>query len=799
MGNEISHRIALEEMDNISPYIELLDYLEIELRPENRGEDLSAWMKEYVQSTDNLPTLSEMDIYASIDGKIVAASYWENDAFFNPYVTEWYQKAIAAEGNTIYTDSYIDSRLQIPVVTIAKQISGTKDVIAIDLYFNDITIAEYTKTLPEGSNYFMCDKTGQILYSVLSESYSHNAVQDHVLNIFYQIKNSMLDSKISTIKGMDNEKRGVYYYEMENGWYSIVTIPYSTLLADYNKIWIPFFVILVPFFACIITYLILSFQDKKRLQIYDTTLAVLANSYYALYQIDLPTARYEMLKGSDFARSLIPPKGDYSLFLDVLTRILEPDTYAEFEQAFSIESMTHLAQNRVRDFGGDFKRWFNNESRWIHVQMLYDESFHSGKVVLCFRDVNDAKNNELARIELLQNSLNTLSHVAQSKARFFSNMSHDMRTPLNGIIGLSTLALQRVHDPEKTTDSLNKILSSSKQLLDLINDVLEISTLEQANFEIAETTFPLEEKLTELAEIFQIQATEQNKTFHFECTLFNKTVVGDWRRIQQVLNNILSNAFKYSPKNAEIRFIVHEFFDPNSKYSKYKFVVQDNGFGMTEEFLQKLFLPFERETRFGAAEISGTGLGMPITKDLVTQMEGQIEVESKPNVGTVVTVMLPLQIVNAEDVAQSVSPNSWIDETPTDYCILLAEDNQINMEIATEMLTMNHFKVEQAWNGKQAVEMFQNSPVGYYDAILMDMKMPIMNGCDASKAIRALKRTDAKTIPIIAVTANAFSEDISQTTQAGMNAHIAKPIDFSVLQSTLKKLLAQNHNAKTTV
>lgn len=176
MGDEISHRIALEEMENISPYIQLLEYMEVELRP----EDLSRWMAEYLNSTKDLANLSEMDIYASIDGKIVAATHWENDPYCNPYPTEWYQQAIAAQGETIYTDSYVDSRLQIPAVTIAKQISGTQDVLAIDLYFSDIAASSSAQNPPTGSNYFMCDSIGQVLYSVLDNPYPQEQVHTYV-------------------------------------------------------------------------------------------------------------------------------------------------------------------------------------------------------------------------------------------------------------------------------------------------------------------------------------------------------------------------------------------------------------------------------------------------------------------------------------------------------------------------------------------------------------------------------------------------------------------------------------------
>ena len=790
VGVETAHRISLEEMNQIHPFIQLLDQLEIELRKESRPNDIPEWMQQYMRSLNDIPIIAEMDIYASINGNIVSSINSETKQSYNPYTRAWYQQAIDADGETIFTDTYMDTALKKPVITIAKKVSGTEDVVAIDLYFNSISSIHSTAELPKNSDYFMCDSKGKLLYGVLNKQYEQDYTSEHVSKLYQEITDGKYESALSYTYGLDQKKCGVYFYEMENGWYSIITIPYSTLLSESNRIWVPFFIIFIFFGIFIVVYMIRNLFYRHKLRLYNGTLAVLGNSYYALYQIDLIKKQYEMLKSCDYIRSKIPTKGDYSLFTEALADIIHPDFYSDFIKAFSIENMTQLTNDCVHNFGGDFKRLFNNEYTWAHIQMLYDESLNNGKVVLCFNDVNHTKKQELAQVELLQNSLNSVNEMAESKNRFFSNMSHDMRTPLNGIIGLSRLALQRVDSPEKTRDSLNKILSSSQQLLDLINDILEISKLEQGKLEISTTPFNLQKNLQELCEILQIQAINEKKKLIPEFNFSDKAVLGDWRRIQQVLNNILSNAFKYSKEGSTIRFTVSEFSDTNSKYKKYQFIVQDNGFGMSKEFLEKLFTPYEREVRFGASNIAGTGLGMTITKDLVTQMGGQIQVESELSKGTLVTITLPLHISNLSEVDCSNDSKTLSFEDMSGYHVLLAEDNEINMEITTELLQLHNFEVEQAWNGKEAIALFENNPKNHFDLILMDMQMPVMGGCDAAKVIRSLNRSDAKTIPIIAVTANAFSEDIAQTQQAGMNAHISKPIDFIVFEQTVKKLLS---------
>lgn len=397
-------------------------------------------------------------------------------------------------------------------------------------------------------------------------------------------------------------------------------------------------------------------------------------------------------------------------------------------------------------------------------------------------------------MEFMQESLDSVDQMAKSKNIFFSNMSHDMRTPLNGIIGLTNLAMENLEDPKRIKDAFRKIQSLSNQLLTLINDILELSKMEQGKLEIRNQDFNIRENMEELVFVYQAQIADKQKQFDVLIDVDDEWVNSDWSRIQQILDNLLSNAFKFTEENGKIRLQVTEQKDYNSKFGKYQIIVEDNGAGMSQDFLKKIFIPFERETKFGAAKVAGTGLGMPIVHDLVIKMQGTIEVTSSLGNGTTFTVMLPLEICNTDvsgntEQSGEDTPDSVEELDGNGRKVLIAEDNEINMEIGVEILRMFGFEVEQAWNGKEALDLFRESEENEYALIVMDMKMPVMDGCEAARQIRHLNRPDAKTIPIIAATANAFTEDIALTQKAGMNAHISKPIDFDVLKKTIAKLL----------
>ena len=373
-----------------------------------------------------------------------------------------------------------------------------------------------------------------------------------------------------------------------------------------------------------------------------------------------------------------------------------------------------------------------------------------------------------------------------AKQAFFRSMSHDMRTPLNAILGSSELARRHLEDPAQTAGYLDRIDSSGRYLLGLINDILEMARMEHGQVQLEHRQFDLRECVEECLGAFRIQAERERKTLREEFQAERIALLGDDFRIQQVLNNLLSNAFKFTPEHGTVSLSVQQL--DSGERANYKFVIADTGIGMSPEFLEHIYEPYARELRFSDRQASGTGLGMSITKNLVAQMGGEIQVESAPGAGSTFTVILPLAAGEEPDhaarPAEQRGPFSL-----EGLRVLLAEDNEINMEITTELLQSQGVQVTQAWNGEEAAARFRESTPFSFDAILMDMQMPVMDGCEAARQIRALDRPDAGAVPIIAVTANAFSEDVSATTAAGMDAHVSKPIDFAVLRQTLERLL----------
>lgn len=793
MGAEVASKYGAREEMYTEQYEYLLNLLEYQLRPGNTIVDTEQFMKNFLNMADETMNLTGLEIYSYIDGEIAAATPWEDDVSYHVEETDWYQGALRTDG-IYYTDVYEDVRLKTEVVTLAKRIEGTENVVAADLYPENMADS-ILEDLPDQSHYFLSDGEGTLLnWHVTRKDLSKEEIQNRYLGFFHDIKAGKHASYDSPIEGMDGKQRGVYYFELDNGWYSVITIPFDQLLEPLKESWGMFLLVMMFFIILLIAFLLLEYRANKKARLYNDIVRVLGNSYYALYMIDLNQNQYFMLKGSDYVRERLPQKGSYDALLDILKEIVEDDTYQQFREAFARDNMFELTRQRVRDFGGDFKRMFNQEYRWVHVQMLYDESLQQDSVVLCFKDIDNTKKQELSRMEFMQESLNSVDQMAKSKNIFFSNMSHDMRTPLNGIIGLTNLAMENLEDPKRIKDAFRKIQSLSNQLLTLINDILELSKMEQGKLEIRNQDFNIRENMEELVFVYQTQITDKQKQFDVLIDVDDEWVNSDWSRIQQILDNLLSNAFKFTEKDGKIRLQVTEQKDSNSKFGKYQIIVEDDGAGMSRDFLKKIFIPFERETKFGAAKVAGTGLGMPIVHDLVIKMQGTIEVTSSLGNGTTFTVMLPLEICNTD--ASGNTEQSGEDTTDSveeldgnGRKVLIAEDNEINMEIGVEILRMFGFEVEQAWNGKEALDLFRESEENEYALIVMDMKMPVMDGCEAARQIRHLNRPDAKTIPIIAATANAFTEDIALTQKAGMNAHISKPIDFDVLKKTIAKLL----------
>ena len=381
---------------------------------------------------------------------------------------------------------------------------------------------------------------------------------------------------------------------------------------------------------------------------------------------------------------------------------------------------------------------------------------------------------------------------SRAKTTFLFNMSHDIRTPMNAIIGYTSLAEREGNSFEQVREYLVKIKASSRHLLALINDVLEMSRIESGRMELEPVEMDLRETLDEARDMFATQMAEKQIEFTVDSSqVRNSRVLCDKNRFNRVLHNLLSNAYKFTPQGGSISATLWQIGDESDGSGKYELRVKDSGIGMSPEFADRVFEAFERERTSTVSGIQGTGLGMAITKSIVDMMGGSIEVITAPGAGTefVVRLTLPLQSgsgTERENETETAEPDAPAFDAMR---LLLVEDNEINREIALEILGAAGFTLETAVNGREAVEKVSASAPGYYNAVLMDIQMPVMNGYEAARAIRALDDAALASIPIVAMTANAFSEDIENAKEAGMNAHVAKPIDVDKLMKTLAQIL----------
>ena len=367
-------------------------------------------------------------------------------------------------------------------------------------------------------------------------------------------------------------------------------------------------------------------------------------------------------------------------------------------------------------------------------------------------------------------------------------MSHDIRTPINGICGMVNMADHYADDMEKQTEYRTKVKEASHLLLELVNDVLDMSKLESGEIVLEETPFNLSKISKEVLIVIEQIAAEQNIQIEWEKKeIIHRNLIGSPGYVKRVMMNILSNAMKYNRENGHIYISCIEIPSEQPEMTTMEFVCRDTGIGMAEEFQKHIFEPFAQEHAGSRTRFSGTGLGMPISKKLIEKMGGTITFESAEGIGTTFVIRVPFKIDLDVDIREEQADVS--EKSIKGLHILLAEDNELNMEIAEFVLQNEGAEVSKAWNGEETVELFRKSESGEFDAILMDIMMPVMNGYEATKMIRSLDREDAKVIPIIAMTANAFTEDRLRAKEAGMNEHIAKPFDVKLLVKIIHKLV----------
>ena len=368
-------------------------------------------------------------------------------------------------------------------------------------------------------------------------------------------------------------------------------------------------------------------------------------------------------------------------------------------------------------------------------------------------------------------------------------MSHDIRTPMNAIIGITTLMKNELHQPEKLAEHLDKLENSGQLLLGIINDILDMSRIESGKTTLNVEKMNLPQQISQLDSIIRQQAGQRRQTFTVNTHLQHENVLADPNRLNRVLMNILSNAVKYTPTGGHIRFEVDEL-PRNEHYARYRFVVQDDGIGMSEAYQKTLFDPFTREERSGTNKVQGTGLGMAITKNIVDLMGGSINVESTTGKGTRFEVVLEFPVdAEADTVPEAqVLPEEEEETSPlSGMKFLCAEDNAINAEILEMLLEANGASCTICSNGQEIVDAFASVKPGEYDMILMDVQMPVMDGLEATRRIRSGENPLGRIIPILAMTANAFLEDMQKSREAGMDEHLSKPVDIAALEQTVKR------------
>jgi signal transduction histidine kinase/ActR/RegA family two-component response regulator len=405
--------------------------------------------------------------------------------------------------------------------------------------------------------------------------------------------------------------------------------------------------------------------------------------------------------------------------------------------------------------------------------------------------------------QLLEHALNEAQKANKAKTEFLNNMSHDIRTPMNAIIGFATLAVTNIDDKEKVSDYLDKILMAGNQLLTLINNVLDMSNMESGKVQMDERCTSITELMKDLQPEIQDELIEKGITFNLDVSrVSNNIVYCDKLRLNQILLHVIRNAIKFTDGGGNIDVYVEEMNEIIDGMATYEIRISDNGIGMDEDFVKKIFVPFERERTSTVSGVQGTGLGMSITKKLVDMMNGTIKVESTQGSGTDITIRLPLRVAaetpdeevneiqNAEEIR--FSKTVYLDEfrkRVSGKRLLLVEDNELNQEIESEILKEAGFTVDVADDGTTAVEMIKHSPADTYELILMDIQMPIMNGYEATMRIRRFKDKEKAAIPIIAMTANAFAEDRQTALKIGMDGYISKPISVSRLMNLLGEFL----------
>jgi signal transduction histidine kinase/DNA-binding response OmpR family regulator len=878
--------------------------------------------------------------YGIIDGQIISndSTYEEyNDGSYDYTQTDWYQGALKSNSHTYMTDAYTDNLTGKKIVTISRKAEHSDSVLAFDIFFDNYHIGDNSLNLSENAAYYLCDSNGTILYYQTKVYDNETDIQNFVSRIKDDVDMSSGTGYLETYRDALGDNRSAFTKELDNGWLIIYTIPQEEILGQLNLFYM---IIGLIFFVGVIFISVLGMRDyhkekknqtlideKKsmalRTQIYQKTMRSTMIQYHFVCYIDLDNNRY---------RTVYPEEAEEAgVYTEIVKKLVDSDDYIVDDKENIIHFLSldnikkELEDKEYTEIRCQYKLSDKKMEHYlISLTVIERVDGHPVNVTLTLRSIENILKQEETQRDILMMAVKQAEAANAAKSDFLSNMSHDIRTPMNAILGMTAIAAMHIDDKERVMDSLNKITMSGKHLLGLINSVLDMSKIESGKVNLNEDEFNLSDSIQNLLTLYHDEMNYKNLHLKINIThVEHEQVIGDSQRLQQILVNILGNAVKYTEPDGKITIDIQEKKSNIIDKALYEFTFEDTGIGMDEEFLKHIFEPFARANDTRTTHIEGTGLGMAISKNIAKMMGGDILVESQLGIGSKFTVKvylgindvtedaldmlvsLPVLVVDDEEVtcisaceilnslqmkaeyvlngddainkvataheedndfslvildwkmpgkdgvetakgirkivgndipiiilsaydwseveqeAIAAGVNAFIEKPlfksrlthvltdvlgfsseekkyeleaykKQDYNgkkVLLVEDNELNIEVAKEILEVVGLQVDEAHNGKEAVEKVMNSDVNYYSMIFMDIQMPIMNGYEATKAIRNNDREDLKNIPIIAMTADAFAEDARKAMNAGMNGHIAKPIDIAKLDKEIKKYI----------
>ena len=525
----------------------------------------------------------------------------------------------------------------------------------------------------------------------------------------------------------------------------------------------------------------------------------LSGMFFATYYADLEEDTFRSATQMQEAEQAPVGNVDYATGLkDYAENFIHPDDRKEYLEVLSIENLRRTLSKKQPYVTLAYRKLPDKpdtrpeEYGWIRSTAIMSQADADGKarsVVYAAQDVTESKRKEMREQQALQAACEAADHANASKQEFLSCMSHNIRTPMNGIMGMIKIAGNHVDDPERVKDCLDKASISSLQLLSTLNEILDISQIKSGGFHLHSEPLNLTELMQEMVSLIYQNVQEKGLHLHMPpLQVEHQDILGDQQRLQQMFLNILNNSVKYTPSGGTLEIFVVEHASREYGCRTYDFIFKDNGIGMEESFVRHIFEPFSRADDPKASGIDGVGLGLSIAQNIARMMGGSISVQSRPGEGSQFTVTILLRLQNPADRSECLPDpvNDDLSGISFQGCrILLVEDNELNQEIAMELIGELGAMVECTSDGRKGLQRFAEMPEGYYDMILMDIQMPVMNGFEATHAIRKLPRTDAAAIPILALSANVAAEDIAASRESGMNGHIAKPLDIPQLMEQM--------------